>query len=210
MQAAGALNVEPVDAYAQVVVALDVLLTRIELLALVDVFAARLAPHVERRHQSHGVLAISRQFHARDLRRIEIRRIVFLRERQETERLYQNVQTNTRIRAVKEQLFVPYLHSKLCAPTSCGFSSLCVRLGVLKFVLSKQFVDSAKLRLSEVRSEDTSRAKYAAAPLEAAFGGANRAASQSRLAAAIAARYRFAQPAIAILETAISRQVQSD
>lgn len=85
MQAAGALNVEPVDAYAQVVVALDVLLTRIELLALVDVFAARLAPHVERRHQSHGVLAISRQFHARDLRRIEIRRIVFLRETRDRE-----------------------------------------------------------------------------------------------------------------------------
>lgn len=91
MQAAGALNVEPVDAYAQVVVALDVLLTRIEFLALVDVLAARLAPHVERRHQSHGVLAISRQFHARDLRRIEVRRIVFLKERQEIERLYQNV-----------------------------------------------------------------------------------------------------------------------
>lgn len=85
MQAAGALYVEPVDAYAQVVVALDVLLTRIELLALVDVFAARLAPHVERRHQSHGVLAISRQFHARDLRRIEIRRIVFLRETRDRE-----------------------------------------------------------------------------------------------------------------------------
>lgn len=79
MQAAEALNVEPVNVNIQIIVTLDVLLTRIKFLTLVDIFIANLALHVEQCHQSHNVSVISRQFYARDLRQTEIRRIVFLK-----------------------------------------------------------------------------------------------------------------------------------
>lgn len=58
---------------------LYVLFSCVEFLTFVDVFAARFTAHVKRGHQTDGVLPVFGQFHARDLRWIEIRRIVFLK-----------------------------------------------------------------------------------------------------------------------------------
>lgn len=72
-------DIKSINPYTKIVLILHILFARIELLPLVDVLAAGRASHVERRHQAHGVLPVLRQLHARDLRRIEVRWIVFLK-----------------------------------------------------------------------------------------------------------------------------------
>lgn len=74
--------VKPVNSYAKVVFIFNILFSGIELFPFVNVLATCSTSHVKWSHQSYGVLAVLRQFHTRDLRRIEIRRIVFLKTSQ--------------------------------------------------------------------------------------------------------------------------------
>ena len=73
-----AFDVESVDPQSQMVHVVHIFLPRVELPALVDVLAARRASHVAWGHQSNGKGLVSGLFGSRDLRRIEIRRVIFI------------------------------------------------------------------------------------------------------------------------------------
>lgn len=71
--------VKPVDPDAKIVLIFHILLSSVELFTFVNILATSSTTHIERSHEPDSVLAVFSQFHARDLRRIEIRGIVFLK-----------------------------------------------------------------------------------------------------------------------------------
>lgn len=73
------LDVKPINPDPHIVLVLNIFFACIELLPLVNILAAGFATHIERSHKTNCILSVFGQFHTWNLRRIEIRRIIFLK-----------------------------------------------------------------------------------------------------------------------------------